>query len=56
MPAKELANLCVDCGDAEFVVDVRSRRLCKYVAFLHPAGRQLLTLILLEIGRALNDM
>lgn len=29
MPAKELEKPCVDCGDAEFVVDVRSRRLCK---------------------------
>lgn len=34
MPAKELETPCVDCGDAEFVVDVRSRRLCQYVAFL----------------------
>lgn len=30
MPAKELANPCVDCNDAEFVVNVRSRHLCKY--------------------------
>ena len=31
MPAKELVNPCVDCGDAEFAVNLRNRRLCKYV-------------------------
>ena len=31
MPGKELTNPCGDCKDAESLVTVRARQLCRYV-------------------------